>query len=239
MKKAPPNPMRIPLKHDILCIQEVMKGMPEHPRAWDDELHLNTQASSQWDSLVHVQDKNTGQAYNGFKPTTANLSHEATSENDMPTLDHWHDAGAMAARGVLIDYKSYADDKGIPCHPFDAVRITVKDLEDCAAYHGVQFRHGDVLLVRTGATDTLSDPSPEDMEKIKKYRTTGLAGNVDTARWLWNKRFSATASDSIALEAMPGLDDNGKEGGLESLRTFQPLKVHFLFCSFSAIIELN
>jgi kynurenine formamidase len=38
---------------------------------------------------------------------------------------------------------------------------------------------------------------------------SGLHGAEETARWLWNKRFAAVASDSLAFEAYPPLGPNG------------------------------
>lgn len=195
--------------------------LPSHTHYWDDEITFNTQHSSQWDSLCHVQSTHTGFSYNDFQPTQETLTNCAsTAENDAPTLDHWHEAGGMAARGVLIDYKAYADEKGTPFHPLESVRITAQDVEDCAAHFGVAFKPGDVLLVRTGATEVYENPTDEEVAKMQTGTLAGLHGCEDTARWIWNKRFTAVASDAIALEALPGLDKDGNPGGLGCLRTY-------------------
>ena len=216
---------------------------PSLPGAWDDEITFNTQHSSQWDSLCHLNNIDTGLAYNGFKPTKDALKKPtSTAENDAPTLDHWHQVGGMAARGVLIDYKAYAEEKGIPFHPLDTVRITVQDMEACAAHYGVEFRFGDVLLVRTGATEIYELPSEEALGRIEKSTLAGLHGCEETPRWIWNKRFAAVASDSMALEAMPGLDKDGNPGGLECLSMYTTLEswwfssfANFDFCSSASI----
>jgi kynurenine formamidase len=38
-------------------------------------------------------------------------------------------------------------------------------------------------------------------------------GTEETARWMWNKRFAAVASDSMAFEAYPPLKGDGTVGG--------------------------
>lgn len=205
-----PTPGRRAAKHNILPIAE---------GAWDDELEFNTQGSSQWDSLCHVQHQASGLAYNGFKPDAASLAAETTAQNDMPTLDHWHAHGGIAGRGVLLDYKLYAEEKGIQFHPMGGNRIKVDDLEACARHFGVEFRPGDVLVVRTGATEVLDSASPADLQGQAGGVLSGLHGCEETARWLWNKRFAAAASDSLALEAYPPLKPDGTIGGLESIGT--------------------
>lgn len=211
-------PGRNPTKHNVLYLPESMAGgVPPDAPSWDDELSFNTQSSSQWDSLCHVQHLPSGLAYNGNKPTKENLSAETTAENTQPTLDHWHEHGGLAARGVLLDYKRYAEETGLSFHAWGGDRLTVEQLEACAGHFGVEFRYGDVLLVRTGATDVIAAPTPEDLQMMQAQRMSGLHGCVETARWIWNKRFAAIASDSMALEAFPPLKADGTDGGLEDL----------------------
>lgn len=42
-----------------------------------------------------------------------------------PTLNHWHARGGLVARGVLIDYKAWADRNGIKYSCFEPHAITV------------------------------------------------------------------------------------------------------------------
>lgn len=211
-------PGRKAAEHKVLYIPESLKELPfEQGKSWDDELAFNTQCSSQWDSLCHFQHQPTGLAYNGADPTIEALSIDSTASNDMPTLDHWHTRGCIAGRGVLIDYIRYAEEKGISFHPFDGNRITVEDMEACAAHYGVEFRHGDILLVRTGATEVVDKMDPNDLGKMAAFKLSGLHGTEETARWLWNKRFAAAASDSNSFEAFPPLKPDGSIGGMKDL----------------------
>lgn len=211
-------PGRLAAQHKILYIPESMAALPfEQGKSWDDELSFNTQCSSQWDSLCHFQHQDSGLAYNGANPDKEALSIDSTETNKMPTLDHWHSRGCIAGRGVLIDYASYAEEKGLEFHAFDGNRITVEDLEACAAHQNVEFQPGDILIVRTGATEIVDNMNPADLGKMAAAKLTGLHGCEETARWLWNKRFAAAASDSNSFEAYPPLKPDGSIGGMKDL----------------------
>lgn len=94
--------------------------------AWEDELDFNTQASSQWDSLVHMQHQPTGLAYNGFTVTEDGLTApQTTAANPLPTIDHWHAHGGLVERGVLVDFKGYTEEQARPYHAFEGHRIAV------------------------------------------------------------------------------------------------------------------
>lgn len=187
--------------------------LPPGAHAWDDELEFNTQCSSQWDSLVHVQHQASGMAYNGLKPTQEGLtSPQLTSDNELPTLDHWHSRGGLVGRGVLIDFKEYMDSQGMPYHCLDGHRITVEEMEAVAKHQGVEFRRGDILIVRTGITEIWENPTPEAFVKMQEGTLSGLHGAEETARWLWNKHFAAVAGDSQSCEAYPPLKPDGTAG---------------------------
>jgi hypothetical protein len=160
---------------------------------WDDEIHFNTQFSSQWDSLVHWHHQPSGLAYNGIEVTKEGLAAKHTAENTTPTLDHWHAAGGLVARGVLIDYKEWAEKKARAegksgedaiVHPLDGHRITVEDIEAIAKDQGVEFRPGDVLVVRTGMTEHLQAPTPEDFAKLQNRKISGGESRLFPLKWL-------------------------------------------------------
>ncbi|KAI0020971.1 putative cyclase-domain-containing protein [Xylariomycetidae sp. FL0641] len=192
---------------------------------WDDEVRFNTQASSQWDSLVHWAHQPSGLSYNGARATGDALRRpRTTADNALPTLDHWHGAGGLVARGVLLDWKAWAEsasasasasteeEETTSAHPLDGHRITVAELEAVAAAQGVELRPGDVLLVRTGLTETLAAPTPGDLAKLRRQRVAGVHGALETARWLWNRHFAAVAADNFAFEALLPLREDGSVG---------------------------
>lgn len=120
-------------------------------------------------------------------------------------------------RGVLVDVKAYMDAQQLPFHAFDGHRITVAEMEAVARHQGVEFRFGDILIVRTGATEVLESPAAEDLAKAAAGKLTGLHGTEETAAWVWNRHFSAVAGDAMGFEAWPPLKADGTEGGTADL----------------------
>ncbi|KAL7628562.1 hypothetical protein AAE478_000077 [Parahypoxylon ruwenzoriense] len=218
-----PLPGRIQPSHKQMTLREA--GLSEGA-GWDDEIHFNTQLSSQWDSLVHWHHQPSGLAYNGISVTKENLAAPTTAANTTPTLDHWHAAGGLVARGVLIDFKEWAEKRAqaegktgedAVLHPLDGHRITVEEIEAVAKDQGVEFRHGDVLIIRTGLTEVLQAPEPEDFAKLQNGKISGMHGVLESVKWLWNKHFSAVAGDSWGFEALMPLKEDGSPGSPSDL----------------------
>lgn len=188
---------------------------PVAAHIWDDVVEFNTQSSSQWDSLCHFLHQPTGLAYNGIAcPSSEAFTKATTEEVEQPTLDHWHARGGLVARGVFIDYKAWAQEKGTDYSPFSARRITVEEIEEIAKHQGVEFRHGDVLVIRTGWTEALAPLDGDGQLNALMTGTgcVGVHGTVDTARWVWNKHFAAVAGDMVGFEAIPPLKEDGSPG---------------------------
>jgi len=196
-----PLPGRIAPTHKHMTLKEsgLSKG-----HGWDDEIHFNTQLSSQWDSLIHWNHQPTGLAYNGVDVTKEMLATNHTATNAAPTLDHWHARGGLVARGVLIDFKEWAEKKArdegkmggdAVVHALDGHRITVEEIEAVAKDQGVEFRPGDVLIVRTGLTDHLEAPTPEDYAKLQSAK---ISGGKSTASLLLPRRSRVLRSNGTA-----------------------------------------
>ncbi|KAF2770563.1 hypothetical protein EJ03DRAFT_310527 [Teratosphaeria nubilosa] len=195
---------------------------PVAAHGYDDEIEFNTQCSSQWDSLCHFHHQVSASAYNGVKTSVAELKQEYNQDDpDMkiPTLNHWHRRGGMVARGVFIDFKRYADENGIKFDPYNDDKITVEDIEKIAKKQGVEFRVGDVIIIRSGFTEGLTGQSEEKQaELMGSQRTCGVTGDIPTARWFWNKHFAAVAGDMIAFEHIPAINpETGKEDAISGL----------------------
>ena len=211
-----PIPGRPPPEHKILHLPESMN--PGVGESWDDSFTFNTQNSSQWDSLCHYQHQPSGLAYNGFNPSHDTLAAQNSKSNPAPTLDHWHERGGLVARGVLLDYKAYTEDMGIPFHAFDGTRVKVADLEACALHQGLELEAGDVMIVRLGGTEIIESLEKEQiLQMMGAYQLSGVDGSEEMARWIWNKRFAAVAGDSQAFERFPPVRPDGTEGGLNEL----------------------
>ncbi|KAJ5123741.1 hypothetical protein N7448_009838 [Penicillium atrosanguineum] len=200
-----PGYFRKSLNHTVMKLEDPKANLHY---GFDDEVEFNTQASSQWDSLCHFMHLPSGKFYNGANPTVKNLQNPAQNSQKFPTLEHWHDRGCIAGRGVLIDFKSYADAKCFKFDPFSSFRIGIKDIEKVAAYQDVTFRQGDILIVRFGFTEALGKMTAEEQRvKMSTHSYCGLDGTEEMARWLWNQHFAAIASDNLAVEAMPPIVD--------------------------------
>ncbi|KIX09045.1 uncharacterized protein Z518_00123 [Rhinocladiella mackenziei CBS 650.93] len=191
--------------------------------SFDDEVEFNTQASSQWDSLVHFAHQDTGLCYNGVMPTRESLTQngrDVDSDRIFPTLNHWHHRGALVGRGVLLDYRAWAREKSISYDCFDSQTISISDLEAIAKHQGTELRFGDILIIRSGYTEDLEALDVADQERVMRSgRAIGVEGNVQTAKWFWNHHFAAVAGDMLAFEVLPPLlnHENKREGGTRDL----------------------
>lgn len=120
----------------------------------------------------------------------------------------WHTRGCLTGRGVLIDFKSYAEDNNISYSPFSGFRINVTDIETVAKSQGVTFKPGDILIIRWGYTEALGEMNAEEQrQSMHHHRACGVDGSTEMAKWLWNRHFAAVASDTLAFEAMPPVVD--------------------------------
>lgn len=196
---------------------------PLAAHGYDDEVEFNTQCSSQWDSLVHFHHQPSASGYNGTQTSAEELTQtydsDWDSETRLPTLNHWHKRGGLVARGVFIDFRKYADETGRKFNPFNDDKITIEDIETVAKKQGVEFKTGDVIIIRSGFTEELSTPGitgEQQGEKMGSHRVCGVTGDEDTARWFWNKHFAAVAGDMIAFEHIPPIV-NGKEAEVKDL----------------------
>ncbi|KAK3366229.1 putative cyclase-domain-containing protein [Lasiosphaeria ovina] len=210
-----PFPFRKSPTHTVTTLRE--GGM--EIEGFDDSIDFNTQFSSQWDGLCHVVHGDERLTYNGARPTKEGLaSAQLTADNALPTIDRWHARGCVVGRGVLIDFKRYADetsppdDNASPYHPLDGYRITVDDVEKVARHQGVEFKPGDILIIRTGYTEVLEAPTAQDFAKFAAATLSGLHGVEATARWIWNRRFAAVAGDAHGFEALPSVKADGSPG---------------------------
>ncbi|KIX08843.1 uncharacterized protein Z518_03500 [Rhinocladiella mackenziei CBS 650.93] len=199
------------------------KDSPYNVWSLEDEVEFNTQSSSQWDSLVHFYHQPTGLAYNGIRPVKSKLAEKFENEVQLPTLDLWHARGGMAGRGVLLDYRAWAEAKGISYNCFDSHIITISDLESIAEYQGTKLLFGDILVIRSGYTEDLGAADADEQQRfLNTGRAIGIEGNINSAKWIWNHHFSAVAGDMLAFEVTPPRIGN-REGGIADLVLHQYL----------------
>lgn len=118
-------------------------------------------------------------------------------------IDGW--AGkAIAGRGVLIDYPSWASEKGFQYDSMSTHPIGVEEIEQILVARNIEVRQGDILFLRTGYVSTyLSlDTATKESLLAASHNWPGLKQGVEMTRWLWEKQFAAIAADSPALECI-------------------------------------
>lgn len=190
---------------------------PLQIHGFDDEIEFNTQCSSQWDSLCHFYDQDLKRGYNDSNPSVQDLVQDYGEEDTqarLPTLNHWHARGGLVTRGVLIDYKAYADKKRIKYSPFDPHKITIAVVEEIARDQGVMFRQGDLFVLRTGYTEAMQDANEAEQKVMTaSQHSVGIENTLEAVKFFWNHHFSAVAADCIGFEVMrptkDGVDASG------------------------------
>lgn len=113
-------------------------------KAIDDELFINTQSGSQWDSVKHFAHQATGKYYNGLK-------HEEATKNTTNGIHNWCERGGIVGRGVLVDWLRWYEHKhGNPPSPVTRRPITVEEIEETLKWQGTTTRVGDIIMIRSG-----------------------------------------------------------------------------------------
>ncbi|MGD9987633.1 cyclase family protein [Pseudonocardia sp.] len=184
----PPAPTRKPLQHNMF-------GANDHHR--DEYLDgFYTQGSSQLDGLRHFAHPEHG-FYNGTDPDrllpgTPTLGVNRYSEH------------GIVGRGVLVDVDSHLRARGHVLDHDAGEPIDVATVTEAAAAQGVEFRPGDILMVRTGwGRHYLHELSAAERRELVPLRASGLRACHETVEWLWDNRFAVVASDTFAVESWP------------------------------------
>lgn len=151
-----------------------------------DAISMYTHCGTHIDTLNHFG--YNGQIWNGF------------SAQEHISSRHWTKCGAdkippIIARGVLFDIAALHDTDVLP----DNYGIGADDLREAMQRQHVEFRPGDVALVRTGRMRAW----PE----IDAYIDNSPGLNLEGARFLARLGASVIGGDTLALEQMPGADE--------------------------------
>ncbi|KAH8731610.1 hypothetical protein GQ44DRAFT_736039 [Phaeosphaeriaceae sp. PMI808] len=190
-------------------------------RIYDDLYNMNTQSGTQWDGFRHFAHTPTGFFYNGTKGSDI----VGPNANHKCSIHYWAEHG-IAGRGVLLDYRGYANKKGIHYDPCDYYPISWEELYQCGKDQGIDIRPaaqggdikiGDMLFVRSGwkeAYDSKSDeenakiatrhwPSKDDEDSEDGLRYAGLSQEQKILDWLHDCYFASVAGDTPTFEAWP------------------------------------
>jgi len=115
----------------------------------------------------------------------------------------WAERG-IVGRGVLIDYYQWAKEHERPYNTLETYSISLDNLKTCAEGHGLKFRKGDILFIRSGFIDTyskLDTPTREKIASVNPPHFAGIEQSEEVLEWIWNEQFAAVAGDAPAFEA--------------------------------------
>ncbi|KAA8649554.1 hypothetical protein EYZ11_006611 [Aspergillus tanneri] len=172
---------------------------------FDDVYIFNPQVSSQWDGLRHCSQGVPGQEQRMFYGGTTAAEIQDRSNNRIG-MQFWAQKG-IAGRGILIDYASYADKKGIKFNSFTPHEVKLSEIQDIIKECNITIQKGDLLFMRVGITrdwDTkMSISEKTDYANKPTPELAGVEPTVDMLRWIWDSGFAAVAGDSIAFEVWP------------------------------------
>ncbi|ORY17182.1 hypothetical protein BCR34DRAFT_62979 [Clohesyomyces aquaticus] len=173
--------------------------------AMDDEVYINTQSGSQWDSLKHFAHQATGKYYNG-------LTHDEATRTITNGIHNWCERGGIVGRGVLVDWLRWYEHKhGNPPSPVSRHGITVEELEETLKWQGTSTRPGDILIIRSGYVRWHNNASTAERKSGTQDNSVaiGMQGDEKSVRWLYDHHFAAVAGDTVAFEAWPPILDEG------------------------------
>lgn len=174
--------------------------------AFDDEYHFNPQQSSQWDGLRHHNapgpDGQTKLFYGGTTPEEIQ-----DTNNSRIGIGHWAKKG-IAGRGVLIDYLSWAEKKGISVNALEQHTVSLDDVLTIARECNINFQKGDIFFLRVGLTKTWKKMNSDEKMAYSLQPTpkhAGLEQSERVLRFIWDNHFAAVASDAVSFEVFPPL----------------------------------
>ncbi|KAF1982157.1 hypothetical protein K402DRAFT_415074 [Aulographum hederae CBS 113979] len=207
-----PGFAREPFAHEIKTLAENI--------AYDDIYHLNTQSGTQWDGFRHFAHVPSQLFYN----FTRGADILGPASNLKCSIHHWSVHG-ISARGILLDYRTYANQNHISYDPYTPHGISYSELQACGRAQGVDIRPaaqggdvkiGDVLFVRSGWVDKYNSLGEEERSKLALrehrhgqedgQRYAGLQQEEAMLDWLHDCYFAAVAGDAPSFEAWPTME---------------------------------
>ncbi|THX23339.1 hypothetical protein D6D10_10340 [Aureobasidium pullulans] len=195
-------PMNLPAKPAFgrdAC-KHTVKNHPDGPLVFDDWLEMNIQSGSQWDGFRHYGHQTQGRFYNNLTPEEVK---SGTRCGIQAVSNH-----GIIGRGVLLDYYGWKLSKGESYDPLTSHSIHLEELSAVAKHQGVKFEVGDILLIRSGYTDTYYKYTTEAPARLDDAGSlhpclAGIAQTEEMKTWLHDNYFSAVGGDAPAWECWP------------------------------------
>jgi kynurenine formamidase len=175
----------------------------------DDRLdNFYLQGGTQWDALRHHRYRQHG--YYGARQDSD------VDDRKLLGIDRWAARGIIG-RGVLLDVASYMSAQGTTMAVTERFLIDSELMQAVASAQDVDFRHGDIVLVRTGWLDWYQTLSPaERLSRAAEFgadrralKLPGIDPRVPTVAWIWNHRIAAMATDTPTFDALEFRREDG------------------------------
>jgi kynurenine formamidase len=110
-----------------------------------------------------------------------------------------------------LDFPHYAERKRLAYSVMKNYGITVEHLKEMTKEQGITLRPGDILLVRCGMSKWIHESTPEsEAPSQDKGGILGIEPSEELYEWIWNNRFAAVGSDTVAFECLPAADGSCK-----------------------------
>ncbi|KAJ5288873.1 hypothetical protein N7478_001903 [Penicillium angulare] len=114
--------------------------------------------------------------------------------------------GGMTGRGVLLDFADWAKTNSLSISALESQAITLESIKQVVKDHKLEFRKGDILLIRSGFTaayNELDEQQQRDMPNRQTPDFSGVEATEDMLRWLWERQFAAVGGDAPSFERAP------------------------------------
>lgn len=180
----------------------------------DEILHMNTQSGSQIDGFRHVAHQTSGFFYNNLRQEEIVGGGGGQAGSGEPSTRCGMQACSrrgIVGRGVLLDFARWCDEVGggVDCDPFETRGISLDQLLAVAAWEGVEFQRGDILLVRSGwirkYNDCLAAGLEDELAKVADEHPTsiGVDPSDEMKAWLHDQYFAVVGGDQPGFEEWP------------------------------------
>lgn len=114
--------------------------------------------------------------------------------------------GGITGRGVLLDFADWAASNSVSVSALESEAITLDNLKQVVKDHKLEFRKGDILLIRSGFTaayNKLNEQQRKDLAQRASPDFNGVEATEDILRWLWEHQFAAVGGDAPSFERAP------------------------------------
>ena len=169
----------------------------------DDVVILNTQYSTQWDSLAHrgkefdINDDGNLKPvyYNGFSAEKDIIinENETTSANALG-IENMAEHGVQG-RGVIVDLHTH-------CGDFPRKEVGFELLMQLMKEQNVEVEKGDILCLWTGLDQLIIQGKGNPDPSIKQACAVLDGSDKKLKKWIINSKLAAIASDNLAVEAV-------------------------------------